>query len=110
MTVRELNGHVAHSVTYDMDGKPVSVTVQEPRFTLQEKMLLIESRRRSNAPRNEYGWLSSDALNPKNAGRIKATEPVTDLVAKAIGEAEAAWVAKYGPESTKYLRFGAELV
>lgn len=110
MTVRELNGHAAHSVTYGPDGEVLSVTVHEPRFTPQEKMLLIQARRLAQAPRNEYGWLMSEATDPKNFGRFRVPPPTTDLVAKAIGEAVEAWEKTNGEGSAKYLLWGAEKV
>lgn len=110
MTVRELNGHAAHSVTYGPDGDVLSVTVQEPRFTVAEKMLLIQARRKARAPRGEHGWLMSEATDPKNFGRFKALQPTTDLVAKTIGDAVEAWEQKNGEGSAKYLMFGVEKV
>lgn len=88
----------------------MSVTVQEPRFTLQEKMLLIQARRRALAPRGPHGWLMSEATDPKNFGRFKPKEPTTDLVAKTIGEAVEAWERKNGEGSAKYLMFGVEKI
>lgn len=110
MTVRELNGHAAHSVTYGPDGEVLSVTVQEPRFTLQEKMLLVQARRRALAPRGPHGWLISEATDPKNFGRFKALPPVTDLVSKTIGDAVEAWENAHGEGSAKHLLFGVERV
>jgi hypothetical protein len=110
VTVRELNGHAAHSVTYGPDGDVLSVTVHEPRFTPEERALLLVARRRALAPRNEFGWLISEATDPKNFGRFRVGVPTTDLVAKAVGEAADAWKARNGDDSLKYLRWGAEKV
>ena len=100
---------MAHSVTYSPTGEVLSVTVSEARFTVAEKMLLIEARRRARAPRGEHGWLMSDATDPKNAGRIEVGLPYTDLVAQAIGEAAEAWEKDNGEGSSRYLIFNAEL-
>ena len=100
---------MAHSVTYSPDGDVLSVTVSEPRFTVAEKMLLIEARRRARAPRGEHGWLMSVATDPKNAGRVKVGLPYTDFVAKAIGERVEAWEKENGEGSARYLIFNAEL-
>ena len=110
MTVRELNGHAAHSVTYGPDGSVLSVTVQEPRFNATERMLLLQARRLSRAPRGPHGWLMSEATDAKNFGRFKATEPSTDFVAKTIGEAQEAWEKRNGDGSSRYLLFGVEKV
>lgn len=110
VTVRELNGHAAHSVTYSPDGEVMSVTVHEPRFTPGEKALLLAARRLSLAPRNQLGWLMSEATDPANQGRFRVGLPTTDLVAKAIGEAVEAWEKMHGEGSSKYLLWSAEKV
>lgn len=86
------------------------MTVQEPRFTAVEKVLLLQARRLAKAPRGPHGWLMSEATDPANAGRFRATEPTTDLVAQAIGRAVESWETKYGEGSAKYLLWGAEKV
>ncbi len=110
MTVRELNGHAAHSETYGPDGDVLSVTVHEPRFTFEDKALLLVARRRALAPRGPHGWLMSEATDPKNVGKFRVDAPTTDLVAEAIGKAIEAWETKYGEGSAKYLLWGAEKV
>lgn len=72
-------------------------------------MVLIQARRQAMAPRGSHGWLMSEATDPKNIGRFRASEPITDLVAKTIGEAEESWRKKHGDDSTRYLIFSAEL-
>lgn len=109
VTVRELNGHMAHSVTYSPDGEVLSVTVSEPRFTPAERALLLAARRRSREPRGPHGLLMSEATDRKNFGRFKVPPPVTDLAAKAIGEAMDEWEKTHGDGSARYLLFRAEL-
>lgn len=110
MTVRELNGHAAHSVTYGPDGEVLSVTVHEPRFTPMEKALLIVARRKANAPRGSHGWLLSEATDKKNAGRFRVEGPDTDLVAKAIGDRAELWEKQNGEGSSKYLLWQVEKI
>lgn len=88
MTIRELHGWSPRTVTVDADGKVLSVSVTEPRFTRREVARLLASRRLENEPRGSHGFRMSEALDPKNAYAFQAEEPLTDFAAKALHDAQ----------------------
>lgn len=100
-----MNGYAAHSVTYGPDGEVLSVTVHEPRFTVGEKMLLLQARRNALAPRGEHGWLMSEATDRKNMGRFEISEPADDYAQMALIEGRERLKAKYGEEMLAYKTF-----
>jgi hypothetical protein len=51
----------------------------------------------------------ADATDGNNFGKFKVPEPVTDLAAKALREAEEAWETRHGQGSTRDLLFYVEL-
>ena len=68
-----MNGWSPSSVTRDADGKVLSVTTTEPRFTPDDKALLLASRRRV---RGTHGILMSEALDPANQFAFEVEPPV----------------------------------
>lgn len=100
-----MNGYVPHSVTYGPDGEVLSVTVHEPRFTQQEKLLLLASMRRDREPRGEHGWRMSEATSPANMGRFQISEPLTDYAQQALIKGRDGLEKKYGKEMLEYLAF-----
>lgn len=91
MTVRELNGHAARTVTVGPDGEVLSVTVSEPRFTRAEKNALLASRRAERAPRGSHGLLLSEATDPGNQFAFKVPPPITDHAQVALSKAQEAY-------------------
>lgn len=109
MTVRELQGHAPVTYTYSPEGVLVSVAASEARFTAHEVGVLLAARRRARAPRGPHGHLMSEATDPKNVGKYKASTPVVDFAEQArIGMLDAL-EAEYGKEMSRYLTFGIEL-
>ncbi len=107
--MRELNGWAPASVTYAPDGEVLSVTVQEPRFTPEDKALLLAARRKDRAPRGSHGLTIEDAADPKNFGRFKVDAPTTDFAAKALHEAQESWRKKHGDQAgMEYLLWRVE--
>lgn len=93
MTVRELNGWTPKTYTVGPDG--VTVTVTESRFTRQEKVLLLASRRADAAPRGRHGLLLSETTDPENQFKFRVPFPTTDWAQAEVDKAEAAYRAKY---------------
>lgn len=110
MTVRELNGYAARSVTLGPDGEVVSVTVSAPRFSPEDKALLLAARRKAREPLNAHGVPIAEATDPANRGKFVIPPPTVDFVAwemsKAQAEAEKTYKDKI-PMSA--LLFGVEM-
>lgn len=83
-------------MTVGPDGELLSVSVTQSRFTRGEVALLLASRRKDSEPRSSTGLLLSEATDPKNVGRFKVPEPITDLAAMAIHQAQEARRKKLG--------------
>lgn len=60
----------------------LSVTVSEPRFTAEDKAILLASRRLENAPRGDHGILLSESLDPDNQFAFDVDPPVMDWATK----------------------------
>lgn len=95
MTVRELHGWAPAQVTRDVDGRVLSVTTVEPRFTPQEVAILLASRRRDRVPRGPHGLPLSVSTDPKNKGRFRV-EPITDFATEQINRVQDSWRKNYG--------------
>lgn len=95
-------------MTRDVNGNVLSITTTEPRFTPEEKALLLAARRKALEPIGPHGFPMAEAIDPKNFGKFKAGQPITDLALKAESEARAAWKQKYGDEGMDYLIFRVE--
>lgn len=95
-------------VTLDAEGRVVSVTVTEPRFTRGEVARLIASRRKERQQRGPHGFTLAEATDPANMGKFKLGMPVTDFAAKA--EAEGLEIARkqYGDDALRWLLFSVE--
>lgn len=95
MTLRELNGWAPATVTYSPDGEVLSVAVQEPRFSRDEKATLLAARRLANAPRGDHGILLAEAMDPENQFAFEVDPPVTDWAAKKRNEFIDAYKKQY---------------
>lgn len=95
-------------MTRDVDGNVLSVTTSEPRFTRADKALLLAARRKALEPRGSHGFTMAEAIDPKNFGKFKVGQPITDLALKVQSEAREAWKAKYGGDGMDYLIFRVE--
>lgn len=83
-------------MTYSPDGDVVSVTVQEPRFTPEEKALLLMSRRREQVDRRgPHGVLLSEAMDPELQDQWVPV-PAVDFVQKRLNAEQKAFREKYG--------------
>jgi hypothetical protein len=71
------------------------VTVTESRFTVQDKMVLLASRRADQVPRGSHGFTLEEATDPANQYRFKADLPTTDFAAKALKTAQDAYEKTY---------------
>lgn len=74
-------------MTVDADGRVLSVTVSQPRFTRREKALLLASRR-DELSRGKHGFLLSEAMDPANQFKFYAVGPHVDYADKAVLDAE----------------------
>ncbi|MDR6868448.1 hypothetical protein J2Y69_003064 [Microbacterium resistens] len=112
MTVRELNGWAPSQVTVDHTGAVISVTVAEPRFTPQEKAVLIAARRRALEPRGSHGITTAEATDPANDGSSPTAtarfvaKPSVDFAADAVRVAQEKWPK----DDKRALLWRAELV
>ena len=100
---------MAHSVTYSPDGDVLSVTVVEPRFTVQEKMLLLAARRKSLVRRGDHGIPLSVATDPKNRGKFRVPLPLTDFAEQALARERDRYRAQYGDQDVDSLLWSVEL-
>lgn len=110
MTVRELNGWSPSSVTYGPGGEVLSVTVQEPRFTVTEKALLLAARRSSLAPRGAHGLLLSEATDAANQFAYRVPPPTRDWAQAKLNEARSAYAKAYPDADMDSLLFRVEQV
>ncbi len=108
MTVRELNGWAPASVTYSPAGEVLSVTVTEPRFTPEEKFLLLASRREDMRPRGGHGLLLSEATDPANADAYTVPLPLTDFAEKALSNAKKKYRDRWGADALDNLLWRVE--
>lgn len=67
------------------------------------------ARRKSLEPRGAHGFTIAEATDRANLGKFSVPMPSTDLVSKALREAEESWKALHGENSTRDLIFHAEL-
>lgn len=109
MTVRELHGHATETRAYSPDGKLLSVSFAEARFTPAEVGALLAARRAANEPRSRTGWKLAEATDKKNMGRFKLSDPLTDFALKAQVEGLEAAEKRYGEKMMSYLSFRVEL-
>lgn len=89
VTLRELNGWSARSVTLGADGEIVSVTVSSPRFTPAEKAVLLAARRKQREQRGSHGVPMSEATDPANRGKFVVPPPSVDFAAWELSKARA---------------------
>ena len=108
MTVRELNGWSPASVTYSPEGVVLSVTVTEPRFTVDEKARLLASRRSEAAPRGPHGRLIAEVTDPDNQFAYSVPPPVTDWAQKKLNEEQERYKKKYPNVDTTALLWRLE--
>lgn len=73
----------------------LSVTVQEPRFTAEDKAVLLASRRLQNAARGDHGLLIAEATDPDNQFAFEVDNPVMDWAAKTRNEFIEAYKKKH---------------
>jgi hypothetical protein len=106
--VRELNGWAPKTVTLDADGRVLSVTVTQSRFTPRERALLLASRREANAPRGRHGLLMSEATDAKNQFAYTARGPITDWAQKRLDDFEDAYKKKHPTADMGSLHFWVE--
>lgn len=96
MTVRELNGWSPASVTVDGQGRVVSVTVTEPRFTVEDKAVLLASFRESRVLRNSLGIPLVEATDDANKKKYRVkVPPRADHAETALRNAQKAWSDEY---------------
>lgn len=94
--------------TLDAEGRVVSVTVTESRFTPEERALLIASRRAEQVLIGEHGLPLSEAMDDKNQFAYEGTGPRTDWAQKAIDDRVKAYKAQHPDADTHALRFGVK--
>lgn len=82
-------------MTYDADGNVLSFTVSEPRFTPDDKLLLLASRRASNIPRSRSGVALADATDPSKQYAWKVDLPVTDFAQAKLNAARESYKKQY---------------
>ena len=75
-------------MTVGPDGEVLSVTVSEPRFTVQDKVALLVSFREDRAPRSRTGVLLSEAMDPNNQFAFEVPPPATDWSLAAMNAAQ----------------------
>jgi hypothetical protein len=82
-------------VTLDADGRVLSISVTESRFTPRDVAVLLASRRAERAPRGSHGMLLSETTDPANTYAYKAALPTTDFAAKALADAQKAYRTEF---------------
>lgn len=97
-------------MTRDVNGNVLSITTTEPRFTPEQKALLLAARRKALAARGSHGFTMAEATDPKNFGKFRVGEPITDLALKAENEARASWRQRHGDEGMENLIFRVEKI
>ncbi len=106
MGVRELYGWSPRTVTVDAEGKVLSVSVTESRFTTRERSLLLASVRLENAARNGHGILLSEAMDPDNQFAFEGFGPRKDWSEIAAAAHQKAYLAEHPNVDTTGLRWG----
>ncbi len=89
-------------------GEVISISVVQPRFTKQEKALLLASRRAANARRGRHGRLLSEALDSENQFAYVVRGPVTDWAQKKLNEAEETYRKAHPNADMDALQFWVE--
>lgn len=87
--MRELHGWAPRTVTVGADGRVLSVTVAEPRFTRREVAALLASRRAEKVPRGRHGLPLSETTDKANEYAYEVPLPTTDFAARALASAQA---------------------
>lgn len=108
MTVRELHGWSPKTFTLDTEGRVVSVSVTQPRFTPRERALLLASRRAEKARRGQHGRLLSESTDAANQFAYTARGPITDWAQKKLNDVEAAYKKQHPDADMGALHFWVE--
>lgn len=86
----------------------MSVTTTEPRFTPEEKFLLLASRRAESVPRGSHGILLSEATDPANERAFSVPLPVMDFAERALNSAKERYKNDYPTADMSALHWRVE--
>lgn len=86
------------------------MSVEEPRFTAEDKAVLLASRRMEREPRGSHGFLMAEATDPANAYKFRVGDPVTDHAAAALSKAQKAYQKSWPDADVDSLLWAVEKV